>query len=298
MNYLHVLILAIIQGLCELLPVSSSAHVIVAAKLMGEKPIGSPEMSFLIIMLHTGTMFAVIVYFWQQWRRDYFASRATFVETLKQVIIATACTAVVGLGLKAVIEKVFMRDQAKAEIELLFDNLTLIAAALFTVGILIFIAGWTRRETGTPASPIEKSGGQLAAPSSTLIGIVQGLCLPFRGFSRSGATISTGLLLGISRAAAERFSFALAVVLTPPLVGREALRLLKANKEALANGGTPLHFGPLLAPGLVGMVFSFLAGLVALKWLSQWLETGKWQWFGVYCLIAAGVVFFLATRGY
>ena len=152
MNYLHVLLLAIIQGLCELLPVSSSAHVIVAAKLLHEKPISSPEMSFLIIMLHTGTMFAVIVYFWRQWRRDYFASRETFLETLKQVVIATACTGVIGLGLKTVIEKVFMRGQAKAEIELLFDNLTLIAGALFAVGILIFIAGWSRRGTLAPAS--------------------------------------------------------------------------------------------------------------------------------------------------
>ena len=294
MNYLHVLLLAIIQGLCELLPVSSSAHVIVAAKLLHEKPISSPEMTFLLIMLHTGTMFAVIVYFWKQWQRDYFASRETFIETLKQVVIATACTGVVGLGLKAVIEKVFLRGQAKAEIELLFDNLTLIAAALLGVGILIFIAGWRRAE----ASSVAVRDEQTKSSSSAIIGIVQGLCLPFRGFSRSGATISTGLLLGVSRAVAERFSFALAVVLTPPLVAREALRLFKANKEAIATGGTPLHLGPLLAPGLVGMVFSFLAGLVALRWLSQWLETGRWQWFGVYCVVAAGVVFYLATQGY
>ena len=124
---------------------------------------------------------------------------------------------------------------------------------------------------------------------------MQGLCLPFRGFSRSGATISTGLLAGVTRQAAERFSFALAVVLTPPVVAREALRLFKPKPgmPALPHGG----IAHLAAPGLVGMVFSFLAGLVALKWLSGWLETGKWQWFGVYCLLAAGVVLFLATRG-
>ncbi len=294
MNYLHVLLLAIIQGFCELLPVSSSAHVIVAAKLLHEKPISSPEMTFLLIMLHTGTMFAVIVYFWRQWRQDYFASRGTFNETVKQVVVATACTAVIGLGLKTLIEKAFMHGQDKAEIELLFDNLTLIAAALFGVGILILVAGWRRSETVS----VEARGEQTDTPSSAVIGVVQGLCLPFRGFSRSGATISAGLLRGISRATAERFSFALAVVLTPPLVGREALRLLKANKEAVASGGTPLHLGSLLAPGLVGMVFSFLAGLVALRWLSQWLETGKWQWFGAYCLVASGIVFFLATRGF
>ena len=72
MNYIQVLILALIQGACELLPVSSSAHVIVAEKLMGLDP-SSPEMTMLLVMLHTGTMFAVIVYFWRRWQSDYFS---------------------------------------------------------------------------------------------------------------------------------------------------------------------------------------------------------------------------------
>ncbi len=98
----------------------------------------------------------------------------------------------------------------------------------------------------------------------------------------------------MTRQAAERFSFALAVVLTPPVVARETLRLFKPQDRV-----PPLPHGAiaaLAAPGLVGMVFSFLAGLLALRWLSRWLETGRWQWFGVYCLVAAGVVFYLATR--
>ncbi len=140
------------------------------------------------------------------------------------------------------------------------------------------------------------AGGEVRTGQALAIGVVQGLCLPFRGFSRSGATISTGLLAGVTRQAAERFSFALAVVLTPPVVAREALRLFKPKPgmPALPHD----QIAHLAAPGLVGMVFSFLAGLVALRWLSGWLETGKWQWFGVYCLVAAGVVFFLATRGF
>ena len=76
LNYFQILILALIQGACELLPVSSSAHVIAAEKLMGLDP-SSPEMTMLLVMLHTGTMFAVIVYFWKGWKRDYFASRRT-----------------------------------------------------------------------------------------------------------------------------------------------------------------------------------------------------------------------------
>src|SRR5271166_6454794 len=99
LNYFQILILAIIQGACELLPVSSSAHVIVTEKLMGLNP-SSPEMTMLLIMLHTGTMFAVIVYFWKGWNRDYFSSPVMAKDFAVQVIVASACTAVVYFALK------------------------------------------------------------------------------------------------------------------------------------------------------------------------------------------------------
>ena len=121
---------------------------------------------------------------------------------------------------------------------------------------------------------------------------MQGLCLPFRGFSRSGATISTGLLLGVVKSRAEAFSFALAVVLTPPVVVRELLRLLRAAHE----GGADLRSAALAS--LLGAVVAFLAGLLALRWLSRWLEGGRWYWFGVYCLVAAGGVMLLHRAGY
>ena len=293
MNYLQVLLLAVIQGLCELLPVSSSAHVIVAAKLMGLDPT-SPNMTFLLVMLHTGTMFAVIVYFWKAWGRDYFSSKTAFVETCKQIVIATVATGLVGVALQKIIEKGVLRSHPGAVIEDIFGNLTLIAGSLAAVGVLILLAGRGRNASASAATPT-MAGGEVRAGQSTAIGVVQGLCLPFRGFSRSGATISTGLLAGMTRQAAERFSFALAVVLTPPVVAREALRLFKPKPgvPALPHG----EIAHLAAPGFVGLVFSFLAGLVALRWLSQWLETGKWQWFGAYCLVASGVVFYLASRG-
>jgi len=283
-NFLQILILAVIQGACELLPVSSSAHVIVAEKLMGLDP-SSPEMTMLLVMLHTGTMFAVIAYFWNGWRRNYFSSGLKFNDFLVQVVAATICTAVVGYGIKLVIEKLFMRGMEKAEIEDLFANLPLIACALFVVGLLIIYAG-VRSEKS-------RQSGEIQLPQSCWIGIVQGFCLPFRGFSRSGSTISTGLLLGLSRQKLEEFSFALAVVLTPPIIAKEALRLLKANEA-----GAHIPIAHLLTPSLVGMVFSFLAGLVALKWLSRWLEGGQWKLFGFYCLAASiGVLALHFTMG-
>ncbi len=275
-NYIQVLILALIQGACELLPVSSSAHVIVAEKLMGLDP-SSPEMTMLLVMLHTGTMFAVIVYFWSRWQRDYFSAPQKLKDFVVQVIIATACTAVVGFGLKLVIERIFMRGVEHAEIENLFSNLPLIAGALFAVGVLIIFAGL--RESKTPERL------EIQSPQSAAIGIVQGLCLPFRGFSRSGSTISTGLLLGLPKQKLEEFSFALAVVLTPPIIAKEAWRLIKGHELSGQQAGWHLF-----VPGLVGMVFSFIAGLLALKWLSRWLEGGRWQLFGFYCVAAAAGV--------
>ena len=276
-HYLQILILALIQGACELLPVSSSAHVIVAEKLMGWDP-SSPENVMLLLLLHTGTMFAVIVYFWRAWRRDYLATPGQTQWFAILVIAATICTLVVGFGLKKLIEKLFMHGQPHAEIEALFSNLPLVAGALAAVGFLILYAGL--HEGKSPRH------SEIQPLHAILIGLVQGLCLPFRGFSRSGATISTGLILGLPKQKLEEFSFALAVVLTPMIIGWEALRLLKAHM--LSGHGSMAH---VFVPGLVGMVLSFVAGVLALKWLSHWLEAGRWKLFGYYCLVAsAGVL--------
>ena len=285
MNFIQILILGIVQGAAELLPISSSAHVIIAEKLMGLDP-SSPEMTFLLVMLHTGTMFAVIAYFWKSWKRHYFSSVANFKAIALDVIIATIVTGVVGIALQLLIEKIFLKKAAKAEIELLFSQLPLIAAALLAVGVLIIYSG-LREEQKRRAHDVDFK-------DACWIGAVQGLCLPFRGFSRSGATISTGLLLGVGRRRMEEFSFALAVVLTPPIIARELLRLMKANSEA----AHPFHTLELLVPGLMGMVCSFCAGLLALSLLSKWLETGRWKFFGYYCLAAAIVVFVLSKAGF
>lgn len=286
---LKVIILAIVQGLAELLPVSSSAHVVVAEKLLGLDP-ASPAMTLVLVMLHTGTMFAVIVYFWQQWRATYFQSVEAFKTVALRVILATVLTAAVGGTLIKVIEKTAFHGAAKAQIEELFSHLELIAPALALAGVLILIAGlFAKRKlphnpAGT-ADPTLKQAG--------IIGAVQGLCLPFRGFSRSGATISTGMLLGIDKSRAEAFSFALAVVLTPPAVAREVLRLMHSSGEASGES-----LGSVAFMSVLGAVVAFGAGLLALKWLSRWLERGRWHYFGIYCLFAAVAVAALYLLGY
>ena len=291
MNLIQVIILAVVQGLAELLPVSSSAHVVVAEKLMGLDP-SSPPMTLLLVMLHTGTMFAVIVYFWRQWRNTFFANASASKRYASLLIVATVITGIVGEVLIKIIEKTAFRDQPKAEIEQLFSHLELIAPALAAAGILILIAGlYERRHANTNVNLQDVN--RIGMKEAGLIGAVQGLCLPFRGFSRSGATISTGILAGVPKLRAEAFSFALAVILTPPVVGREALRLVKAQHIESAGG-----LGSAVLPSLLGAAFSFLAGLLALRWLSSWLEKGQWYLFGIYCLVAAGVVAMLHRSGY
>ncbi len=284
MSLYQIVILAIVQGAAELLPVSSSAHVIVAEKLMGLDPT-KPEMTLLLVMLHTGTMFAVIYYFWKSWRESFFSSSKVLLDSVKMVILATGITGIVGLSLKHLIEKFFMANVSHAEIEMLFGNLNLISVSLAVVGVLIIFAGIKGRNI-----PDEKSS--VGILESSYIGAVQGVCLPFRGFSRSGATISTGLLLKTSRRKAEEFSFALAVVLTPPVIVREVMRLMKGQHASTIRDMTGLFM-----PSLLGMVFSFIAGLIALKWLSSWLEKGRWHLFGVYCICVSIVVFILHLNG-
>ena len=250
MSLIYVMILAVVQGLAELLPVSSSAHVVVTEKLLGLDPT-SPQMTLLLVMLHTGTMFAVILYFWKQWRARYFASAEKFKRVALLLIVATILTGIVGEGLIKVVEHTLFRGTPHAEIENLFGRLDLIAPALAAAGVLILVAG-------------------LAA----------------KGASGTNASASTEV-------SAEAFSFALAVILTPPVIAREALRLLRAEHAA---GGASL--GSAVLPSLLGALFSFLAGLLALKWLSQWLEKGRWYLFGIYCLIAAGGVEYLHHLGY
>ncbi|HLJ94856.1 MAG TPA: undecaprenyl-diphosphate phosphatase [Gemmataceae bacterium] len=292
MNYPQIILLALIQGMAELLPVSSTAHVIVAERLMGLDP-SAPELTFLLVMLHTGTMFAVLFYFWPRWKPLLFPAvagetkdatpRSKF-QFITMILLATVVTGVLGLGLKFLIEKVIligMLHHEKGEVEHLFKNMPLIATGLFLVGLLILAAGSRERKSET---------WTIRPRSSIWIGLVQGLCLPFRGFSRSGATISTALFCGIARPLAEDFSFALAVVLTPPVIVLELYRLLRAKEWQTTAG-----LMELLLPGAVGMVCSFFAGLLALKLLSAALEKGRWKYFGIYC-VAASIAVLVAVQ--
>jgi undecaprenyl-diphosphatase len=268
---------------------------------MGLDP-SAPQMTLLLVMLHTGTMFAVIAYFWKTWKESYFASKAVFQRFAVRVIWATLLTGLIGEGIKKILEKTLLDGAPKTEIEQLFSHLELIAPALAAVGILILVAGLIehrQRSAGPNAISSTQAGEHnVSMREAAWMGVVQGLALPFRGFSRSGSTISIGMLTGAAKEDAERFSFALAVVLTPAVVGLEALRLWKAAHLPASAAAAPVDLHGSLLSSLLGMVFSFFSGLLALQWLSRWLETGRWYLFGIYCLAASVIVYALHARGF
>ena len=289
----HVIVLAIVQGLAELLPVSSSAHVIVAAELLHEN-MSTPNNALLLVLLHTGTMFAVIVYFWRRWMDEIFGSWTRFIRMVELLFVSTLLSGLIFLPVNKVVERVLSHGGPRVDIEALFNKLNWIAPTLALAGLLILYAGL--REAKRPETEAEKTtaGRGVRWLDAIVMGILQGFAIPFRGFSRSGVTISGGLLTGGERTEVESYSFAMVVVITPLAIAWE---LRRVYKTAHLNG-YGVHWGPALTPGIVGMIFSFLAGLLALKWLSRWLENGRWYVFGIYCLLAASAVAYLYHLGY
>lgn len=290
MSLLHVIVLATVQGLSELLPVSSSAHVIVVAKLLHEN-MSTPANALILVLLHTGTMLAVIAYFWRRWATEIFSSWSRFYGFAKLIVAASLCSALVFLPIQVLVKHILSHGGAPVDIEVLFNKLNWIAPALAAVGLLIVLAGL--REARQPSAEMDAKAGSLRWPDAVAMGMLQGLAIPFRGFSRSGSTISGGLLTDGRRAEVESFSFAMVVAITPFAILWELRRAIRSPSFAGMS-----HWSAMLEPALVGMTLSFVAGLLALRWLSRWLEEGRWYWFGVYCLVFAAVVTVLYSRGW
>ena len=243
MDFLDALILGILQGITEFLPVSSSGHLVLGQKLLG---INVPGNAFEVI-LHIGTLMSILVVFWPDIQRllsdikDYHTR--TYIFTL---LLGTIPAIIVGLSLK---------DQ----IALMFDNAHSVALGLIVTGIILISSKWFLNKKL-----------DLTLVKGFSIGLAQALAI-IPGISRSGATICTGLMMGLSAEEAARFSFLLAI---PAIAGAGILTAMDIDKISLGMD--------VMA---VGLLSSFLVGWAALKWLLNLLKTGKFHWFGVYCLL-------------
>jgi len=257
MEILHAIILGIIQGLTEFLPVSSSGHLEIVKALLGKEKVAE-ESLLMTVVLHFATALSTIIVF----RKDIleiftglfqFKNNESFKFSLK-IVVSIIPAALIG---------VLFND----EIEALFGGaLTLVGSMLLITGLLLFLAD--------KAKSSEKN---VSVKGSILIGIAQAIAI-LPGISRSGATISTAVLLGIDKEKSARFSFLMVV---PLIFG-------KMFKDIL-SGEISTHDANFL-PLLIGFIFAFFTGMIACKWMIRLVKNSQLKYFAYYCFAVGSIV--------
>lgn len=252
MTWIESLILGLIQGLTEFLPVSSSGHLEIGSVLLN---VEADENLLFAVVVHLATALATILVF----KKD-------IIIILKEILQFkwNDSTRFVFLILISMIPVFIVGVFLKDEIESLFvGNLLLVGSMLLITGLLLFFAHY------------KKSGnGELGFFSAILIGVAQAFAV-LPGISRSGATISTALILGVERSKAARFSFLMVLL---PIIGASILQL----KDYVDNPS--VHQIGLL-PLIIGFIASFVSGFIACKWMLRIVKQGKLTYFAFYCLI-------------
>lgn len=255
MNYLDAIVLGILQGLTEFLPVSSSGHLVIAEALLGVKMSG---VSFEV-MLHLGTLLSVLVYFRARIGRLiqslWTKSMATERRLMLLLIVGTIPAGLVGVILKDFFESAF-------------SNPALTSSMLFITGAILLSTKF-----------IQPGRKPLNLMTAIIIGIGQSLAI-LPGISRSGSTIAVGMLAGVEPSEAAEFSFLLAI----PAIGGAAL--LQAGELAAMQTA-------LLAPILAGTVCAFVTGLGAVYAVLATIRKGKFAWFAYYCFAAGAIGLYL-----
>jgi undecaprenyl-diphosphatase len=264
---IQAIVMGIVQGLTEFLPVSSSGHLIIVPALLGwDDPfIGSLNFS---VMLHLGTLVALLLFFRADWMRlipAWFASvrdRSIGSDPDRRLAWLLALSTI-----PAVIAGLVLNDV----IETAFREVRLVAVTLVVGGAILWLAERVGRQN--------RGIGELSTAGALGIGAAQALAL-VPGISRSGISISAGLFAGLDREAAARFSFLMA---TPITAGAG---LYEARKVLTGETGVDVQLVPLLA----GMVAALVAGLVAISFLLRFLRTYPTTIFVVYRVVLAAVV--------
>lgn len=271
MHIIQAIILGLIQGLTEFIPVSSSGHLLLAEKLFGWD---TSSMAF-DVALHWGTLIALLCYFWRDWL-DIFASFAKHIiggkpygkatdpsgcgRFLVPIVVASIPAAIVGLKFESKIEA--MRDRPWM--------LPALAAALIVVALVMLLAEKVGKK--------QREMGAMNYADYVIIGIAQALAL-FPGVSRSGITISAGLFRNLDRAAAARFSF----LLSTPVIFGAGLKTL----WGLHKSGLPAGEGLVFA---VGFSVAAISGYLAIRFLMNYLQRGSLKLFAVYRFVLAAAV--------
>ena len=299
MNWLQALLLGLIQGLTEFLPVSSSGHLMIVRELLGVDAEGFLDFT---VTVHLATVLSTIIVFWKPICR-LFAGLFKFkyndeTDYVFKLIVSMVPVAIVGFLFKDKVEALFG------------DSLTTVAVCLLITATLLLLSdffGKGRVGRGSPFATIypvrARSAGRKGGTPSDLsadvpevrnginfwqafvVGIGQALAVA-PGLSRSGTTIATGLLCGVKRSVMAQFSFLMVLV---PILGEQFLDILKAVSGEVSLGG---DLSPVCLAA--GFVAAFLAGLFACKAMVALVRKAKLGWFALYCLVVAVLIFILA----
>mgnify|MGYP006287578175 CR=1 FL=1 len=251
MNWIEAVILGIVQGLTEFLPISSSGHLEIGKALLGTNPEGS--LTFTVVV-HGATVLSIIVVF----RKDLYRLAADFfrfqwnesTRYITKLVVSMIPVVILGLLFEEQIERFFT------------GNLVFVGAMLLVTALLLLFSHYFRSR--------EK---QISLPRALVIGVAQALAV-LPGISRSGATISTGLMLGGKREEVTRFSFLMVLL---PIIGANAKDMMDHSASAFSG----LELLPLLA----GAVAAFLSGLFACTWMIRIVNRGRLVYFAFYCIV-------------
>lgn len=258
MDVIEALILGLLQGLTEYLPVSSSGHLAIGAALFGIE--GEENLAFTIVV-HVATVLSTLVILWKEiaWIFKGLFQGKLNEETryVGNIIVSMIPIGIVG---------VFFKDQVEA---IFGSGLTVVGCCLLLTALLLAFSYYYK----------PKQKADISAKDAFIIGLAQA-CAVLPGLSRSGSTIATGLLLGDDKAKLAQFSFLMVI---PPILGEALLDSLKMVKgEAVAGDIPALSL-------LVGFIAAFVAGCLACKWMIGIVKRGKLIYFAIYCAVAAVV---------
>lgn len=265
MTFLEAILLGLIQGLTEFIPVSSTAHIAILARLLG---ISTPGLTFEVL-LHTASLLAVVIYFWRDlWQ--LLLGNLRFVRILPgrglEDTVAFRFTCLLGVGtvitgVLGLLLKDAMGEAIKAP--------AVMATGLLLTAVLLVLVERMATRLGS------RKEGELTLLDGILVGLAQTVAV-FPGVSRSGSTLIAGLALGMARETAVRFSFLLAI---PVLLGSAVLAVGDISAGDLAALGVPALS--------LSFLVSFFASIVSIAWLIRLLKQQRLYWFSIYLVLLA-----------
>lgn len=267
MNWLQALLLGIVQGLTEFLPVSSSGHLMIVRDLLGVD--GDGFMDFTVTV-HLATVLSTVIVFWKpicKLLAGLFKFRYNDeTDYVFKIVVSMVPIAVVGLLFKDKVEALFS------------DNLFTVAVCLIVTAVLLYLSDISgRRKKAAPEEGSVARNG-ISYWQALAVGLSQAVAVA-PGLSRSGTTIATGLLCGVRREVMAQFSFLMVLV---PIIGEQFLDLVKSlTGDAVLGGG----LSPVCL--VTGFLAAFLSGLFACKVMIAIVRKARLTWFAIYCLVVS-----------